>query len=72
MLKGCVKGSEGVGGSFRCHGYPTPSRSSRIESETSIPKPYALPIGSKVVPFWGSYIESKKVIPKRNNYGAYG
>ena len=31
-----------------------------------------LPRGSKVVPFWGSYIESYKVIPKRNYYGAYG
>ena len=25
-----------------------------------------------VVPFWGSYLESYKVIPKRNYYGAYG
>ena len=32
----------------------------------------ALPIGPKVVPFWGSYVESYKVIPKRNYYGAYG
>ena len=31
-----------------------------------------LPGGSKVVPFWGSYLESYKVIPKRNYYGAYG
>ena len=31
-----------------------------------------LPRGSKVVPFWGSYIESYKVLPKRNYYGAYG
>ena len=31
-----------------------------------------LPRGSKVVPFWGSYIESYKVIRKRNYYGAYG
>ena len=25
-----------------------------------------------VVPFWGSYLESYTVIPKRNYYGAYG
>ena len=25
-----------------------------------------------VVPFWASYLESYKVIPKRNYYGAYG
>ena len=25
-----------------------------------------------VVPFWGSYLESYKVVPKRNYYGAYG
>ena len=25
-----------------------------------------------VVPFWGSYLELYKVIPKRNYYGAYG
>ena len=31
-----------------------------------------LPRGSIVVPFWGSYVESDKVIPKRNYYGAYG
>ena len=31
-----------------------------------------IPRGSKVVPFWGSYIESYKVIPTRNYYGAYG
>ena len=31
-----------------------------------------LPRGSIVVPFRGSYLESRKVIPKRNYYGAYG
>ena len=31
-----------------------------------------LPIGPKVVPFWVSYVESHKVFPKRNYYGAYG
>ena len=29
-------------------------------------------IGPIVVPFWGSYVASYKVIPKRNYYGAYG
>ena len=31
-----------------------------------------LPIGPKVVPFWGSYLEFYKVIPERNYFGAYG
>ena len=31
-----------------------------------------VPVGSIVVPFGGSYLESYKVIPKRNYYGAYG
>ena len=31
-----------------------------------------IPIGSRVVPFYGSYLESYKVIPKRNYLGAYG
>ena len=31
-----------------------------------------VPIGSIVVPFWGSYLGSYKVIPKRNYFGAYG
>ena len=31
-----------------------------------------IPIGSIVVPFGGSYLESCKVIPKRNYYGALG
>ena len=31
-----------------------------------------LPIGPKVVPFWGSYLEFYKVIPKRNYFGAFG
>ena len=31
-----------------------------------------LPIGSLVVPFCGLYLESYKVIPKRNYLGAYG
>ena len=31
-----------------------------------------IPIGSKVVPFCGSYLGSYKVIPKRNYFGAYG
>ena len=31
-----------------------------------------LPKIPEVVPFWGSYIESYKVIPKRNYYGASG
>ena len=31
-----------------------------------------LPIGSKVVPLWGSYLEPYKAIPNRNYYGAYG
>ena len=26
----------------------------------------------KVVPFWGSYLEIYKGIPKRNYFGAYG
>ena len=32
----------------------------------------ALPIGPEVVPFYGLYLESYKVIPKRNYLGAYG
>ena len=32
-------------------------------------EPCALPIGSKVVPFCGIYLESYKVIPKRNQQG---
>ena len=31
-----------------------------------------LPMGSTVVPFGGSSIDSCKVLPKRNYYGAYG
>ena len=31
-----------------------------------------LPIGPKVVPFWGSCLEFYKVIPNRNYFGAYG
>ena len=31
-----------------------------------------LPRGSIVAPFWGSYLESYKEIPKRNYCGAYG
>ena len=31
-----------------------------------------VPQGSIVVPFWGSYIESYKVVPKRNYHGASG
>ena len=33
---------------------------------------HGVPIGPKVVPFWGSYLEFYKVIPKRNYFGAYG
>ena len=32
----------------------------------------SLPIGSIVVPLWGSYSESYEVIPKRNYHRAYG
>ena len=31
-----------------------------------------IPIGPKVVPFWASYLEFYKVLPKRNYFGAYG
>ena len=31
-----------------------------------------LPIGPKVVPFWGFLFRIYKVIPKRNYFGAYG
>ena len=31
-----------------------------------------LPIGPQVVPFYGLYVESYKVISKRNYLGAYG
>ena len=33
---------------------------------------WPVPIGPIVVPFWGSYLESYKVITRRNYYGAYG
>ena len=33
---------------------------------------YYLPIGSIVVSFWGSYLESYRVIPKRNYLEPYG
>ena len=33
---------------------------------------YYLPIGPKVVPFGGSYLEFYKVIPTGNYFGAYG
>ena len=36
-----------------------------------LPRTYNIPIGPIVVPFWGSYLEFYKVIPKRNYYGAY-
>ena len=32
----------------------------------------ALPIGPKVVPFWGSYLEPYKVIPKGATMGPMG
>ena len=32
----------------------------------------ALPIGPKVVPFGGSYLEFYKVIPKRSYFEAFG
>ena len=32
---------------------------------------FYLPIGPKVIPFWGSYLEFYKVIPKRNYFGAW-
>ena len=32
----------------------------------------SLPIGPRAVPFWGFILESYKVIPKWNYYGAYG
>ena len=32
----------------------------------------AIPIGRRVVPFWGPYFEFYKIIPKRNYFGAYG
>ena len=31
-----------------------------------------IPRGPIVVPFWGSHIESYKVTPKRNYFGASG
>ena len=31
-----------------------------------------VPIGPKIVPFCGSYLEFYQVIPKRNYFGAYG
>ena len=43
----------------------------RGDSESALLKK-AVPVGPKVVPFRGSYIESYKVILKRNYYGAYG
>ena len=36
-----------------------------------ITKRLHVPIGPKVVPFWGSYSEFYKVIPRRNYFGAY-
>ena len=40
--------------------------------KTRLGLPGAPPRGSIVVPFGGPYLESYKVIPKRNYYGAYG
>ena len=40
--------------------------------QTACVSTYCLPIGPIVVPFWCSYLESHKVIPKRNYYGPYG
>ena len=39
---------------------------------TNSPSRSQINIGSIVVPFWSSFWESYKVIPKRNYYGAYG
>ena len=56
---------------------PLPTRSSCISRKGQRCKMSGsglqdLPIGPIVVPFWGSYVESYKVIPKKNYYGAYG
>ena len=45
----------------------------RVGSVMSADRPgFSVPIGSIVVPFWGSVLESDKVIPKRNYHGACG
>ena len=43
-----------------------------LENTRNGADPTLLPVGPKVVPFWGSYLEFYKVIPKRNYFGAYG
>ena len=56
----------------------TSKREQKKESRTKSALPASglrgsgLPIGPKVVPFWGSYSEFYKVIPKRNYFRAYG
>ena len=35
-------------------------------------EPNPIPFGPKVVPCYGLYVESYKVVPKRNYLGAYG
>ena len=49
-------------------------KSQKLTSRPDIkPAPsLSLPRGSIVVPFDGSYLESYKVIPKKNYYGAHG
>ena len=42
------------------------------QSRSSVAKPYTLIVGPIVVPCWGSNLESYRVVPKTNYYGAYG
>ena len=43
-----------------------------VHGALGIIDPVGIPIGPKVVPFGGSYLEFYKVVPKRNYFGAYG
>ena len=52
-----------------CHLY---SLGTKLRAWGSFGVQALIPIGSIVVPFWGSYLESYKVTPKRMYYGAYG
>ena len=49
---------------------PEVSPCNRLKRLARITK--SLPRGSIAVPLWGSYLESYKVIPNGNYYGAFG
>ena len=71
VFEGFFAFTRSLPGLWKARGFPVRERASSMYSLSTLEAFKALPMGSQVVPSCGLYVDSYRIIPKKNYLGAY-